>query len=66
MKCFQGDVTEIGLTDAIVITFLIFTSELDNREFRYLIGFQIHESGRGPETYQGNGLAGVSDDPDER
>ena len=49
----QRDVTEMGLNGAIVITVLIITSELDNREFRYLIGFQIHERGRGPATLAG-------------
>ena len=34
-------------------TFSIFSSELDNRGFRYLIGFQIHERGRGPATLAG-------------
>ena len=54
-KCemLQRDVTEMGLNGTIVITFLFFTSELDNREFRYLIGFQIHERGRGPATLAG-------------
>ena len=49
----QREVTEMGLNGAIGITVLIIKSELDNREVRYLIGFQIHEKGRGPEILAG-------------